>query len=1284
VSSANGDAVLHSSAPLRAGLHVFTCEYRTAGFPALAKFAVDAKTPDWKTNLSPYEWTSACPSWTPLVVYLNLPVATVVQIRFGNWQGTMAQNQLLVRSLRSRPISFGDMSGKTWMPKDAFDYGQPGYLPPNWCWGYAAGTADQESLQPNRSFRSGKHILRMVGDGTKGRIVRYRTLPLPEGGNIRFTVWARADEPTDIGLHIVQDGWGKRAEKHHTVTAAWKQYAVEWAPPAKREKDWFFLRIDGPKGTTPVEIAEPQLVWQGPAPAEAKDPHQAAIERGWQGAPGPNLIYNPDFELGGVGYFYDFSWPKTYDNYASIRQARPAEILEGEGVDGGDCILLQGASARAYCFPVTVGQTYTVSADFRAAPGQQSAECSVLSFDTEWRCALWTKATKIPGDRWQRYHWTFTWKNDNIQKRGYVNFGGRGVMVDRVQVVTGNAAEYQPPPVMLGLTYDRWPYFVRGRDQARAQLRIVPGVLGPGTTDVTVVANDAWGREVWKREMQAPLDRKTTLPIDLPTDRLGIFHLDLKATISGKTAGIGIGRYGILDKPYLQPTVPGKPGLAGVCQESFNFPTWLCEDHADILTDTGVRLNRFFASVPPDLPDPIPADWAADLRAKCEPFRKAGIDVMPCVGLIPGSAGKAAGTIDPARPEDLAAYGKALKQYVEALKPQVRYWEIFNEPNLWRVSSGPNAGKRTMYPTKYLEFQKVAYATIKGIDPNLHVVCNALNNVDFRWIDEWMKAGGGTYMDIFSFHPYGVTDFAEQGAKLHETLASFGFKGPAVNSEKYYGANMFYDRAGHEETRRGYYLPHEGELKTAGRSIQHFVSSCAVGVPVCFFNPSQTLSRRGPGNELFLYDFFAAYSAAIRLVVPAGAGEKLDLGPSVSAILFEKAPGGPLAVVWTPQLNVEGTLKPAGEFTAYDIMGNQIKPGDLENGVRLAPDPSYIRFAPGTSVASIRRRLAEAETLGLGAPFKVEVGLVGPQTLGARVTSLHHRPIDGKVRLVKLPKGWQGESSELPFSDLGPGQTALIEFPLQGAELQSLSTYPVAVVAEHGEDFVRCETVLRPLVARPIGGVKADGNLDEWNNAEWLALGENQLSKDFDPKHPHKGATDLSARLALGWRTDGLAMALVVTDDHLKTGESAPLAWQGDSVQVYLDPRNDATASDAHSSDNVEYLLSRLGDTSWAWLIKGADGNYKGAANRTDGLNDSDVQLAIVRHGTETTYEAFFPQQKCLPDAILAAGRSLGFAILINDNDGTGRKQGITLTPPGTEPYGNANQFADLLLAPPK
>ena len=97
---------------------------------------------------------------------------------------------------------------------------------------------------------------------------------------------------------------------------------------------------------------------------------------------------------------------------------------------------------------------------------------------------------------------------------------------------------------------------------------------------------------------------------------------------------------------------------------------------------------------------------------------------------------------------------------------------------------------------------------------------------------------------------YGIASWAklERFAVLALGVQWLVFLGHGLpfNSEKYYGANLFQDRAGYEETRRGYYLPHFQELATAGRSIQHFVSQAAVGMPVCFFNPTQTISRRGP------------------------------------------------------------------------------------------------------------------------------------------------------------------------------------------------------------------------------------------------------------------------------------------------------------------------------------------------------------------------------------------------------------------------------------------------------
>ena len=1291
LAGGSGDGLLLPEASLAAGLYTFTAEYRTEGFAHGGKFAIDVKTRDWKTPLSGYECEHRAVGWVPTRVFFAVKTKGDAQVRVGNFRGAAGGAKVRLRGARIRPFALA--GGVNLLANGDWEAGTVGDLPAMWEWRAKQPVPAGLGLATNRSFRSGRHVLRLLSEGKTAPVLYSHGLPLPAAGEIELSLWARSPARVPLTLHVVRQDWGSRAEKAVEPLENWKPYSVRWKiDPGDRPR--FFVRLDMAARAGWVEVADVAVRWH-PAPGRggaAASPAAGSIETwaerfarlGWQGVPGENLLYNPDMELGGVGFFYDYSWPKKYADYAAIRATRPVRFVPGQGVDGGTCAVLENGTIRAYCFPVTTGKTYTFSADMRAAEGAGPADCSVLAFDSEWNCALWKRAAGIPADRWKRYHWTVAWKPRNIQCRGYVRFGSSGgVRVDRIQVVEGTEAAWQPPPVMLGLVFDRWSYFVRGRDEARTRLKVVPGVRSPGQVDVEVIARDAWQRVAWRKTLRAPRDKTTVVPMDLPTGTLGLFHVKLTARSAGKVVGIGINRYAILDPPVLEKTALRRPGRFGICQESFNFPVWLCEDHARIHTDLGVRLNRFFASIPPDLPDPIPAEFTADLLAKCAPFVERGIALLPCLELIPPSSRAAAQT--PAMPtsKQLADFGRHAGAYVRALSPRVRHWEVFNEANLWRVPRGPDAGKRTMPPAKYLAFQKVAHEAIKGVDPDLQVYGGGLNNCPEDWIRPWMRLGAGRYMDAMSFHAYGWTNFYPQAVRLRAIMAEHGFTGPLVNTEKYYGCNLFHDRAGHEETRRGYYLLPErkGELRTAGRSIRHYVSHVAAGMPYCAYNPMGTLFRRGPQNELFLYDFFAAYNAATRFLVDAGRGRMLDLGPSMTAFLFPDAGGGPLVVLWTPLEEVEAALRNLpGSYRAYDIMGNRLGPDERAGGIRVANDPTYLRYPPGATAEQIRAAMARAEVIGLGDPVDVDLALTGPRRLSAHVTSCRNKPLAGTVTLRALPDGWKPAAAAKPFADLPAGKTARVDFDFQAMRAESLGSYPVSVLVECGEDFVRKDVTLRPLFAARAGAVRADGDLADWRGAEWLALGEGQLSKDFNPDLRRTGDADLSARVALGWLPDAVALAVDVTDDAHHTGPSAGLGWQGDSVQVYFDPKNDATAARPNTADDVEYIVSLLDGKARAWLGKGAQGNYKGEANKAEGFHDVDVAVAVRRTGGHTIYEMVFPRTQCLPGAALRRGGNLGFSLLINDSDGKGRKVGLTLAPKGSEPYAHPLDYRDLIL----
>lgn len=1278
--------ILMTKQPLAPGYYRFSAEYKTDGFEKLGQFAIDVKSVDG-TTLSCYEWNGAVGDWSPLTVYLKVETPAAAQIRCGHWKQAKDGATLSLRNPKIERFKFADAVNINWLDDGNFDRGQVGYIPPDWFWKYASGRIEEEALVANTTYRSGKHVLRMTGGGEKERMLQSRAFPLPPNGTLELSVWARTDDGGKLAMHIVRDGWGRRAEKRFEPTPQWKKYTVRW-PVEQEDRKWFFARMDKDKATSSVELADACLKWL--PSGETKDldveidPYAEAKKNGWQGAPGPNLLYNPDFELGGVGYYYDFSWPKKMADYESVRKAKPVKLLEGKGVDGGTCALLDGTSIRAYSFPVILGQTYTVSVDMRAESDSRKASAMIQAFDASWHAGLWQRVGNIPSDQWKRYSWTFRWTKANREGRAHVRFGGNGVLIDRVQLVEGkDGKEYKAPPVMLGLVYDRFAYFVRGRDKAQAKIKVVPDVKKDGQADILVEAKDGWGKLVWKREFKAPLNKTTLIPVDLPTERCGTIHVSLTATVDKKVAGIGINRYAIIDPPALQKTSLGKPGLAGVCQESFNYPVWLCQDHAKILTDLGIRLNRLFASVPSDLPLPIPAWFKEEILAKAKPFNNAGIDLVPCIeGIIPPDVAKANANLEMPKPEDLEKFGKYLGAYVDALKSGIKYWEIFNEPNLWRVQSGENRGKRTMWPAKYLEFQKVAYKTIKDIDPKLQVVCNALNNIRFDWIEEWMTLSGGKYMDIFSFHAYGLTNYFDKGPRLNKLLDKYGFKKPLLNTEKYYGTDVFYERNGWEETHRGYFLPHDKELSVAGWSIQHFVSHAAMGVPVCFFHSIATLSRRGPGGELFVYDFFSAYNAAIRFMVDAGKGKQVEMGPMVTTILFPDASKGPLAVVWATKVETDANMTLPGKFQAYDIMGNLYTSEQQAAGIRIAADPTYIRFPAGTKPADIERALTSSDIIGLGDPFSIDLRVSGPKQLTVQVGSRRNCSLDGTVKLQGFPKDWVADKSSAAFTNLQPGTTQNIPFAFKEIDLKSMETYKVSVIAERGEEFMRQDVTLRPLFVSPVQKIKVDGDLGDWKNANWVELGDNHTSTKFSQTLKRQGNKDLSAKLAVGCTDDAIMLAMVVTDDTHKPAESNNIAWQGDSVQIYFDQRNDATQAKANAADDIAYTLSLINGKAAAWIDKGAEGNYKGKANLTEGLVDADVQLVIKRVGDQTIYEAVFPKKQCLPDATLGKDSSIGFSLLINDNDGSGRKTGVTLAPKGSEPFGHPDQYRDLISQP--
>ena len=132
----------------------------------------------------------------------------------------------------------------------------------------------------------------------------------------------------------------------------------------------------------------------------------------------------------------------------------------------------------------------------------------------------------------------------------------------------------------------------------------------------------------------------------------------------------------------------------------------------------------------------------------------------------------------------LVAFGNGTKnlagvrRIIERFKDDVQYWEPRNEPNF-------GAGGRDFVVNELKPF----YETVKSVSPKLKVLGPGTVgiNADMQpWLEDFFNAGGGKYIDAFSFHFYnGINGDVFLGRRALNTLMSLLKKHKLGNIEKW-------------------------------------------------------------------------------------------------------------------------------------------------------------------------------------------------------------------------------------------------------------------------------------------------------------------------------------------------------------------------------------------------------------------------------------------------------------------------------------------------------------------
>jgi len=340
-----------------------------------------------------------------------------------------------------------------------------------------------------------------------------------------------------------------------------------------------------------------------------------------------------------------------------------------------------------------------------------------------------------------------------------------------------------------------------------------------------------------------------------------------------------------------------------------------------------------------------------------------------------------------------------------------------------------------------------------------------------------------------------------------------------------------------------------------------------------------------------------------------------------------------------PRSPIKGSFEISGESVAVDVA-----PG------RHAEIPVTL---PDQGTMGMRRLVGQLHVGGRPvARLSTEVEVVHPISVTARhvfrddadvlqatVTNVSSK--DVAADRVEWTLGEQTGSIELPGS-LPAGSSRTVDVPLSGLAEPGSYPYELRVPTPTFPDVRYSGTVVvvEPGAVHSVAElpVTVDGKLDDLQAVPGIDLVE-----DGEVQMPeYGGADDLSGNLWFTWDADHLYLSASIRDDTHAQPASGDAIWQGDSIQFAV-----GQGMPGETDRWYEYgvALTSSGPQVHRWIA---------ASGSTGPVTDATVAVNRDDTTNTTVYELAIPWDQLEP--VEPDDRLLSLSLLVNDNDGSGRK----------------------------
>lgn len=221
----------------------------------------------------------------------------------------------------------------------------------------------------------------------------------------------------------------------------------------------------------------------------------------------------------------------------------------------------------------------------------------------------------------------------------------------------------------------------------------------------------------------------------------------------------------------------------------------------------------------------------------------------------------------------------------------------------------------------------------------------------------------------------------------------------------------------------------------------------------------------------------------------------------------------------------------------------------------------------------------------------------------------------------------------------------ILEVPVTSMGDTKFHFYPLSYVAkdESGAEIAKADTLLNftciPKAEKPIDVQAFDGNIDDWYDAFPIYIG----APDNVTSYEDWNNSDIAVRMFLKWDENNFYLLADVYDEIHQQRYLDTNMWQGDCIQIGIDPYSEKTANyKAISVSNIYELgvsKAEFENDFWCWV---GNAEYAGYETWTKIIRDDEK--------CNTRYLLAIPKS-VLSRLELKEGTKFGYNFAVNDCD---------------------------------